>query len=87
MYDTNVFNVAPEQLSVAARREGILWLVIVKPGAAGRLPGDDSEKSIKVKSVLRGYEVEGESFWSTLRLCSTISSRRSGRRRIRRFDN
>ncbi|GAA5975545.1 hypothetical protein JCM5350_002643 [Sporobolomyces pararoseus] len=59
MYDTNVFNVAPEQLMVAARREGILWLVIVKPGAAGRLPGDDAaEKSIKVKSVLRGYEVE-----------------------------
>ena len=59
MYDTNVFNVAPEQLMVAARREGILWLVIVKPGA-GRLSGDDAEKSIKVKSVLRGYEVEGE---------------------------
>ncbi|GAA6010979.1 hypothetical protein JCM11491_005895 [Sporobolomyces phaffii] len=58
MYDTNVFNIAPEQLMVAARREGILWLVIVKPGAAGRLPGEDSEKSIKVKSVLRGYEVE-----------------------------
>ncbi|GAA5934949.1 serine/threonine-protein kinase GCN2 [Sporobolomyces koalae] len=58
MYDTNVFNIAPEQLMVAARREGILWLVIVKPGAAGRLPGDDAEKSIKVKSVLRGYEVE-----------------------------
>ncbi|GAA5903465.1 serine/threonine-protein kinase GCN2 [Sporobolomyces salmoneus] len=57
MYDTNVFNVAPEQLMVAARREGILWLVIVKPGA-GRLPGEDVEKSIKVKSVLRGYEVE-----------------------------
>ncbi|GAA6058806.1 hypothetical protein JCM10212_001922 [Sporobolomyces blumeae] len=58
MYDSNLLSSAPEQIMNACRREGILWLVIVKPSAAGRLASDEAEKSLKVKSVLRGFENE-----------------------------
>ncbi|GAA5975630.1 hypothetical protein JCM11641_003551 [Rhodosporidiobolus odoratus] len=57
MYDDDFLTLTPEQLVNACRREGILWLVIVKPSAAGRAV-DESVKSLKVKSVLRGYEEE-----------------------------
>lgn len=59
MYDDDFLSLTPEQLVNACRREGILWLVIVKPSAAGRTVSDESEKSLKVKSVLRGSEEEG----------------------------
>ncbi|BGP00473.1 eukaryotic translation initiation factor 2-alpha kinase [Rhodotorula toruloides] len=58
MYDDDFLSLTPEQLVNACRREGILWLVIVKPSAAGRTVSDESEKSLKVKSVLRGSEDE-----------------------------
>ncbi|BGP13397.1 hypothetical protein JCM10213_008556 [Rhodosporidiobolus nylandii] len=58
MYDDDFLTLTPEQLVNACRREGILWLVIVKPSAAAGRAVDESEKSLKVKSVLRGYEEE-----------------------------
>ncbi|GAA6018919.1 hypothetical protein JCM10207_009197 [Rhodosporidiobolus poonsookiae] len=58
MYDDDFLSFTPEQLVSACRREGILWLVIVKPSAASGRAVDESEKSLKVKSVLRGYEEE-----------------------------
>ncbi|GAA5836580.1 hypothetical protein JCM9279_000433 [Rhodotorula babjevae] len=58
MYDDDFLTLTPEQLVSACRREGILWLVIVKPSAAGRSAADESEMSLKVKSVLRGAEEE-----------------------------
>lgn len=54
-YDSSVSTLTPEQLSSACRREGILYLVIVKYRADD---GDKVEKTVKVKSVLRGYEEE-----------------------------
>jgi hypothetical protein len=59
MYDDDFLTLTPEQLVNACRREGILYLIIVKPSAAGGRAVDESEKSLKVKSVLRGYEEEG----------------------------
>lgn len=38
-----------------------MWVVIVKQGPGGRAALDEPEKTLKVKSVLRGYEEEGES--------------------------
>jgi translation initiation factor 2-alpha kinase 4 len=61
MYDDDFLTLTPEQLVNACRREGILYLIIVKPSAAGGRAVDESEKSLKVKSVLRGYEEEGAS--------------------------
>lgn len=61
MYDDDFLTLTPEQLVNACRREGILYLVIVKPSAAGGRAVDEAEKSVKVKSVLRGYEEEGAS--------------------------
>ncbi|GAA6036515.1 hypothetical protein JCM8097_003543 [Rhodosporidiobolus ruineniae] len=58
MYDDDFLTLTPEQLVNACRREGILWLVIVKPSAAAGRTAEESEKSLKVKSVLRGYEEE-----------------------------
>ncbi|GAA5903646.1 hypothetical protein JCM6882_003009 [Rhodosporidiobolus microsporus] len=58
MYDDDFLNLTPEQLVNACRREGILWLIIVKPSAAAGRAIDESEKSLKVKSVLKGYEEE-----------------------------
>ncbi|BGP42492.1 eukaryotic translation initiation factor 2-alpha kinase [Rhodotorula kratochvilovae] len=58
MYDDDFLTLTPEQLVSACRREGILWLVIVKPSAAGRSAADESDMSLKVKSVLRGAEEE-----------------------------
>ncbi|GAA5860143.1 hypothetical protein JCM8547_009200 [Rhodosporidiobolus lusitaniae] len=58
MYDDDFLTLTPEQLVNACRREGILWLIIVKPSAAAGRTVDESEKSLKVKSVLRGYEEE-----------------------------
>ncbi|GAA5921698.1 hypothetical protein JCM1841_007094 [Sporobolomyces salmonicolor] len=58
MYDDDFLSLTPEQLVSACRREGILWLVIVKPSAAGHFAVDEPAKSLKVKSVLRGYEEE-----------------------------
>lgn len=46
----------------ACKREGILWLIIVKGSSDRRIAVDESERSLKVKSVLRGYEEEGELF-------------------------
>lgn len=61
MYDDDHFlNLSPEQLVSACRREGILWLVIVKASVAGRAAVHESETSLKVKSVLRGSEEESE---------------------------
>lgn len=60
MYDDDFLTLTPEQLVSACRREGILWLVIVKPSAAGRSAADESDMSLKVKSVLRGAEEEGK---------------------------
>ncbi|GAA5826004.1 hypothetical protein JCM11251_000087 [Rhodosporidiobolus azoricus] len=58
MYDDDFLTLTPEQLVNACRREGILWLIIVKPSAAAGRAIDESEKSLKVKSVLKGYEEE-----------------------------
>ncbi|GAA5862450.1 hypothetical protein JCM3774_002522 [Rhodotorula dairenensis] len=58
MYDDDFLTLTPEQLVSACRREGILWLVIVKPSVAGRAATHESETSLKVKSVLRGSEEE-----------------------------
>ena len=60
MYDDDFLTLTPEQLVSACRREGIMWLVIVKQGPGGRIALDDPDKMIKIKSVLRGYEEEGE---------------------------
>jgi translation initiation factor 2-alpha kinase 4 len=60
MYDDDFLSLTPEQLQSACRREGILWIVIVKQGPGGRLTLDEPEKTLKVKSVLRGYEEEGK---------------------------
>lgn len=49
-YDSSVSTLTPEQLALACRREGILYIVIVK--------GERLERTLKVKSVLRGYEEE-----------------------------
>ena len=49
-YDSSVSTLTPEQLALACRREGILYIVIVK--------GEKVERTLKVKSVLRGYEEE-----------------------------
>jgi translation initiation factor 2-alpha kinase 4 len=57
MYD-DLLSLSPEAMVSACRREGIHWLVIVK-GRSG--PVDESEQTVKVKSVLRGYEEEGRS--------------------------
>lgn len=54
MYDDELLSLTPEQLVSACRREGILWLVIVKPKSA-------EEHLLKLKSVLRGSEEESES--------------------------
>jgi translation initiation factor 2-alpha kinase 4 len=54
MYDDDLLSLTPEQLVIACRREGILWLVIVKAKT-----GDDH--MLKMKSVLRGSEEESES--------------------------
>lgn len=56
MYDDDLLSLTPEQLVVACRKEGILWLVIVKPKAA-----HVDEPILKLKSVLRGSEEEGSS--------------------------
>lgn len=61
MYDDDFLTLTPEQLVNACRREGILWLVIVKPSAADRTVSDEADVSLKVKSVLRGSEEEGQS--------------------------
>ncbi|GJN93481.1 hypothetical protein Rhopal_006538-T1 [Rhodotorula paludigena] len=58
MYDDDFLTLTPEQLVNACRREGILWLVIVKPSAADRTVSDEADVSLKVKSVLRGSEEE-----------------------------
>ncbi|KAK4700699.1 eukaryotic translation initiation factor 2-alpha kinase 4, partial [Phenoliferia sp. Uapishka_3] len=58
MYDDDLITLTPEQLVNACRREGILWLVMVKPGADRALSGHELEKTLKVKSVLRGVEDE-----------------------------
>ncbi|SCV70247.1 BQ2448_1641 [Microbotryum intermedium] len=62
MYDDDFLSLTPEQLQSACRREGVMWIVIVKPGQAatahGRHALDDAERTLKVKSVLRGYEEE-----------------------------
>ncbi|SGY15170.1 BQ5605_C013g07278 [Microbotryum silenes-dioicae] len=56
MYDDNFLSLTPEQLQSACRREGVMWIVIVKPGQAatahGRHALDDAERTLKVKSVL-----------------------------------
>lgn len=57
MYDDNLLSLSPEEMVSACRREGIMWLVIVKPGPDRR--AHDPEKTVKVKSVLRGFEEEG----------------------------
>ena len=57
MYDDNLLSLSPEEMVSACRREGIMWLVIVKPGPDRR--AHDSERTVKVKSVLRGFEEEG----------------------------
>lgn len=57
MYD-DLLSLSPEAMVSACRREGIHWLVIVKGRSAGV---DESEQTLKVKSVLRGYEEEGVS--------------------------
>ncbi|KAK4057521.1 eukaryotic translation initiation factor 2-alpha kinase [Microbotryomycetes sp. JL221] len=59
MYDDDFLTLSPEQLVSACRREGIMWIVIVKPSATG---AKHAAETIKIKSVLRGYEEEGESF-------------------------
>lgn len=61
MYDDDFLALTPEQLVSACRREGIMWVVIVKQGPGGRAALDEPEKTLKVKSVLRGYEEEGMS--------------------------
>lgn len=70
MYDDDFLTLTPEQLVSACRREGIMWLVIVKQGPGGRTSSDEPNKVLKVKSVLRGWEEEGESRsgrgWRTL---------------------
>ncbi|ORY86753.1 kinase-like domain-containing protein [Leucosporidium creatinivorum] len=58
MYDDDFLTLTPEQLVSACRREGIMWIVIVKQGPGGRAALDEPEKTLKVKSVLRGYEEE-----------------------------
>ena len=68
MYDDDFLALTPEQLVSACRREGILWLVIVKPSVAGRAATHESETSLKVKSVLRGSEEEG----APLHTCSAL---------------
>ncbi|KAK4052686.1 eukaryotic translation initiation factor 2-alpha kinase [Microbotryomycetes sp. JL201] len=55
MYDDDFLSLSPEQLVSACRREGIMWIVIVKPTTAG---GRNAAETIKIKSVLRGYEEE-----------------------------
>lgn len=60
MYDDDFLTLTPEQLVSACRREGIMWIVIVKQGAGGRSALDEPNRMLKVKSVLRGYEEEGE---------------------------
>ena len=57
MYDDDLLTLTPEHLVSACRREGILWLVIVKPKAAQ----GGEEGTVKLKSVLRGSEEESES--------------------------
>lgn len=59
MYDDDLLTLTPEHLVSACRREGILWLVMVKPGADRAMSGHEPEKTLKVKSVLRGVEDEG----------------------------
>ncbi|KAM0786774.1 hypothetical protein ACM66B_002209 [Microbotryomycetes sp. NB124-2] len=56
MYDDDFLSLSPEQLVSACRREGIMWIVIVKPTTAGT--GRNAIETIKIKSVLRGYEEE-----------------------------
>ncbi|KAL8287446.1 hypothetical protein RQP46_003304 [Phenoliferia psychrophenolica] len=59
MYDDNLLTLTPEQLVNACRREGILWLVMVKQGADRSMSTYESDKILlKVKSVLRGDEDE-----------------------------
>lgn len=53
MYDDDLLSLTPEQLVIACRREGILWLVIVKAKS-----GEDH--ILKTKSVLKGSEEESK---------------------------
>lgn len=62
MYDDDFLTLTPEQLVSACRREGITCIVIVKPGPGGRAGLNEPDKTLKVKSVLRGYEEEGENW-------------------------
>lgn len=71
MYDDDLLSLTPEQLVSACRREGILWLVIVKPKAAQ----GGEEGTVKLKSVLRGSEEESE-FPRSLFLCAPRRYRR-----------
>lgn len=64
MYD-DLLSLSPEAMVSACRREGIHWLVIVK-GRSG--PVDESEQTVKVKSVLRGSEDEGSPRPSSIRV-------------------
>lgn len=59
MYDGFVA-LSPEAMVNACRREGIYWLVIVKSGQERRPGLSEVTKTVKVKSVLRGYEEEGK---------------------------
>ncbi|KAM0750676.1 Serine/threonine-protein kinase [Meredithblackwellia eburnea MCA 4105] len=58
MYDDDFLSLTPEQLVSACRREGILWLVMVKPGSDRPLSVDEPDTILKIKSVLKGTEEE-----------------------------
>jgi translation initiation factor 2-alpha kinase 4 len=55
MYDGDWNDLTINQMAATCRKEGILWLVIVKPQHLSR-----GDQSLKVRGVLRGGEDEGQ---------------------------